>query len=194
MPGLQFAYYPIASHFLYSLAILRQLIARGVFPQEDRVKTSAENVSVPDRLISDPGRLKWRVHPARQRLGASCLALCVIAVVAWLAADLMESWRWAVLAAAFLLFTLRRFFLPSLYELDNDGITVRSGWSSRRFRWKEVRRFLYDERGAFLSQRARSSTLDSIRGMHLLFGDHREAVIARIEMCLSKEDRQPCSG
>ena len=132
--------------------------------------------------------LIWRVHPFRERIGAACFSIGVLGAMAWLAAELMQSLWWAVIAFLFLAATLNRFFLPSEFQIDDDGVTVRSFFKVSRLRWLQIRRFLHDEHGGFLSTRSKRSFLDSFRGIHLLFGENREAVIDRIRRYLNTED------
>lgn len=137
--------------------------------------------------------ISWRVHPARQRVGAALLAGAVILALSALAAFAMHSLWWGIFSALFLFIALERFFLPSEFSIDDGGIVAQYGLSRRTCRWRDIRRFLHDRRGGYLSTRARGSALDAFRGVHLLFGQDRDAVVARIESCLAK-DRQPCSG
>ena len=139
-----------------------------------------------------PDTLTWRVHPARERPLAACGALAVIAAMAWLAADLMEHAGWGVFAAIVLLMALQRFFVPSEYRIDAEGVTVRLPWRTQRYRWAAVRRFVYGARGGFLSSRARPSALDAFRGIPLLFDRRREEVISCIRRHLPEESR--CAG
>jgi len=144
-------------------------------------------VSATARQDATPDVLQWRVHPARDRLAAAFFALTVIAVVAMLSAALMQSLWWGGLAFAFQMVTLRRFFLPSEFRLDGEGVSASNVWSKQRYRWGEIRRFLCDGRGGFLSTCRQNSMLDLFRGMHLLFDDDRETVIARINERIGRE-------
>ncbi|GAB4154013.1 MAG: hypothetical protein Tsb009_30570 [Planctomycetaceae bacterium] len=135
---------------------------------------------------SHPETISWRVHPARERMLAAVLALVVIAGLAWLSADLMQNYWWGIFSAAFLIVMLGRFFLPSYYSLDDEGISVRNLLGSTRFRWSDVRCFRHDAQGGFLSTRRRPSLLDSFRGIHLQFRENRDAVVARIQTSLPR--------
>ena len=140
-------------------------------------------VHVGERQVSAdpaPGELTWRAHPARERIGAALLTLTAVAALSGLAALMMQSVWWGLLAAVMLLVPLRSFFLPSRYRLDEHGIAVHRCGMVRRFRWKDVRRLLFDSRGAFLSRRSRATALDPYRGMHVLFSGNRQQVVACI--------------
>jgi len=82
----------------------------------------------------------------------------------------MEHFGWAVLAVVVLVVGANRFFFPTRYELDDEGITARFPLKTSRYRWAELRRFVYDRSGGFLSPRAKRSFLDEYRGISLLFG------------------------
>jgi len=139
------------------------------------------------RMDSITPTLEWRVHPARERAAAAGLALAVMAAMACLSAMLMQSLGWGVLALAVQVFALRRFLLPSDFCVDAQGVTASNGWQTRRYRWSEIRRFLCDAQGGYLSTRRSESLLDLFRGMHLIFGENREAVVAQIREHLRTE-------
>ena len=130
----------------------------------------------------------WRVHPFRERIGVACFAVGVLGAMAWLAAELMQSLWWAVIAFLFLVASLNRFFLPSEFQIDDDGVSVRSFFKVSRLRWPQIRRFSHDEHGGFLSTRTRDSFFNSFQGIHLLFGENREAVVNRIRRYMNTED------
>lgn len=130
----------------------------------------------------------WRVHPARERVGAACLAVVVVAVAMWAVAEVMESLWWAVLPLVFFLVTLQRFFLPNHFRIDDDGITAGTPLSTSRIRWPDVRRFRHDARGGFLSDRRRPSFRDAFHGVQLMFRGNGEEVVGRIEARLKARD------
>lgn len=131
--------------------------------------------------------LFWRVHPARERMLAAAFALAVVLAMAALTAAIMQSLGWGLLAVAVQIVALRRFFLPSEFQIDAEGVSASGVWSRQQYRWDEIRRFLCDGRGGFLSTRSNGSSLDLFRGMHLIFGNNREAVICRIQSRLREE-------
>ena len=61
--------------------------------------------------------------------------------------------------------SINRFFLPSTFKIDEDGITASYPLRSMRLKWKDLRRFLVGEQGGLLSRRARSSSMDVFTGM-----------------------------
>jgi hypothetical protein len=121
----------------------------------------------------------WYAHPLRERLGRGIAGLLIIAGFAAFVTVLMENVGWGVLAAAVMVLMLNRFFFPSRFAMDEEGITAWYPLRRARFRWSELRRFVHDRNGGFLSTRATASRLGA-RGMHVLFGDQRESVIDHI--------------
>ncbi len=102
----------------------------------------------------------------------------VLAAVIWLTTNAMYS----VLAVVILVVALNRFFFPSRFQLDDDGITARYPLGRSRLEWSDVRRFVHGPDGAFLATRAVSGRYDR-RGVHLLFGSGdagRDAVVPQI--------------
>ena len=127
----------------------------------------------------------WQAHPARERIGAAVLGMCLLLVFAGVVLLAFQSPAWAVAALLVLLAALNRFFFPSRFKIDADGITARYLLRTQQIRWDDIRRFVQDDRGGFISTRAKRSWLDAYRGMHILFGTQRETVIKRIRARLS---------
>ena len=129
---------------------------------------------------------RWHAQPAAERLSAAIAGAAIVlalAGAAWLAGG--SIW-WAVLTTMVLLGSLRRFYLPSVFSIDDEGITARSGISQRRMVWRDVRRFVVDDAGGFLSTRSKHSWFDAGRGLHILFGHDRPDVIERIRAHIPK--------
>ncbi len=140
------------------------------------------------------GFISWKVHPARERLGAAILASLVIGAAAWLAFDLMEDVWWGVFAAGVLIVSLSRFYFPSKYIADGEGITVQGLWQRRRYRWSEFRRLAYDRRGVLLSRRAKPSIADPFQSVQVLLGQEPNQTIAYLRAQLRQQEGDLCSG
>lgn len=145
--------------------------------------TAAEHNRTP------PPLLMWRAFPARRRplravLGGAII-LAIGAMVAWMFHMDGFTPQWSVgmglLSAAILVLVLQRFYFPSFYEIDAEGLTARTFLSTVRLRWAEVRRFLHDDTGGFLSTRAVPSRLDLFQGLHIVFDEDPELAIRAIE-------------
>jgi hypothetical protein len=141
----------------------------------------------PDRAFS------WRAHPAAEHRGRAALAAVAVLAVAAAAAAFAGSAWWGLFALVVLVVALNRFYFPSRFTIDDDGITAAYPLRTRRCPWTELRRFVHDEAGGYLSRRIRPSRLDAFGGMHVLFGGQRELIIDRIRRLMAREGR-PCSG
>ena len=122
----------------------------------------------------------WRAFPARSRPQsaiAGAMLIAAICAMIWSFAGI----AWAVGSALLLVLALNRFFFPSRFSIDEEGITATYLMTSQRLAWKNVRRFVHDAHGGYVSTRARRSRLDAYRGMHILFSDDRESIIRRIK-------------
>lgn len=124
--------------------------------------------------------LSWRVHPARERVKATLFATVVILTIAVAIYVSFRSVGWSLIALLVLVMSLNRFFFPSRFTIDHEGITACYPLRRQRCAWENVRRFLHDRNGGYLSTRHGSSRLDAFRGMHVLFGNRQEAVIREI--------------
>ncbi len=132
---------------------------------------------------------KWQAHPARERPRAALLAGAIIVAlgaVVWVSFGAV----WAVGSVLLLVASLSRFFLASRFSIDGDGISARYPLRRARLRWAEIRRFVQDHHGGYLSTRARPSRLDAYRGMHLLFGTQRQRAIQHLQAHLTVDSVQ----
>lgn len=134
-----------------------------------------------------PVELTWKAHPARERRGPAAAAVVTILAFGAATALFMGSVAWGVFGVLILVAALNRFFLPSRFSIDGEGITAQYALQRRRLRWADLRRVVRDGHGAYLGTRARRSWLDAYRGVHVLFGDQREAVMRSIRDHMSPQ-------
>jgi Bacterial PH domain len=128
----------------------------------------------------------WTVHPARRRPAAAVGAALVIAAFAALVGIESADIWWPLLSVAVLVLALNRFFFPSRYEVDAEGITVRHACRTRRLTWRQVRRFAHDGRGGMLSTRGRPSRFSASGTITLLFDDDAPRAIERIDRAIRR--------
>jgi hypothetical protein len=139
-------------------------------------------------LDSTPSILySWQVHPARERWQTALLTGFVIALASWLTMELMQQPAWGVFAVTVLVVGCNRFFFPTRYEVTADGITACFPLKTLRYQWTELRRFVFDQSGGFLSPRAKRSFLDEHRGISLLFPGDSTQIIQEIRGRLPRE-------
>jgi hypothetical protein len=131
---------------------------------------------MPNEPQPDPSDqpLEWTVHPARRRPAVALGVVALTALAGWACADWGGGWGWGVLAAVLLTVSLRRFYLPTTYRLDDAGVTVQNLARIDFLPWPEVRRFRYDDGGAFISSRAVASLRDRYTGLQIAFEANAE--------------------
>lgn len=131
--------------------------------------------------------ISWTAHPARERVGAAMMTLAVMAGFAVMTGMLMGRIWWGALALLVFGLVLNRFFMPSYFDVDDEGVSAHYPLRKQRLAWEDVRRFVTDRNGGFLSRRKVGSTLDAFQGMHVLFGANRDDAIAAIRARLPRE-------
>lgn len=136
-----------------------------------------------------PVEYAWRAHPARERFAAAIGAIAVIVGIGLAIHISFQSAAWSIGSAVVLVIALNRFFFPSSFAIDAEGITASFPLRRQRLSWSALRRFVCDGHGGYLSTRSRRSWLDAYRGMHVLFGDRRDAVVERIRARLPEGAR-----
>ena len=133
---------------------------------------------------SDPDILEWTIHPLREQPGRAVLVLLAMLVSGLMVTLSVPDPQFGLMAGGaaifFLFLTLNRFFLPSRYRLDANGIAVRYPFGSKSLRWKELRRFPHDHVGGYLTTRARKGIFDT-KGISVLFGSRGPEIIPRIK-------------
>lgn len=130
----------------------------------------------------------WTAHPARERLGTASVTLLIISAISTSIYISFHSLTWSLIALLVLLFSLNRFFLPSRFVINHEGIHAFYPFKRKRYYWEDIRRFVRDRHGGYLSTRHHFSKLDAFRGMHILFGKQQEIVIGRIQDLIKKKN------
>ncbi|MDP6778292.1 MAG: hypothetical protein QGI83_16170 [Candidatus Latescibacteria bacterium] len=97
-----------------------------------------------------------------------------LSAVVWLS---FGGWSYGLLSFCLLTGALLRFYVPTRYRLDDDGVEVSFLGVERVTPWSRIRRIRSDRRGAFLSPFDRPSRLDAYRGVYLRFSGNRDEVM-----------------
>ncbi|OGF97609.1 MAG: hypothetical protein A2Z06_01635 [Candidatus Glassbacteria bacterium RBG_16_58_8] len=131
-------------------------------------------------------KFTWRAHPARERVGTTVIAVILVLALSFAVTLSFRSLSWGSAGFLVLIVSLNRFFFPSRFSIDPEGITASYPLRRQRYRWDRVRRFHHDRNGGYLATRSTAHRLDAYRGMHVLFGCKPEEVIRRIRLCLQE--------
>lgn len=127
--------------------------------------------------------LTWTVHPARRRPGTAIAVLVLVSLIAVLAGTAIgPGYEWTTwLFLLLLLASISQFFLPTTYTLDDEGIAVRHGLTTRRRAWKDIRRVELGKTTALLSPFAEPRRLDRFRALVVMLDGAPEEARAAIQ-------------
>jgi len=126
-------------------------------------------------------RLCWRSFPLADDYPRSLLLVAAVVAICVVAAVVFGGAGYGLIALALLALSLGRYFVPTDYELDAEGATIRLLGQARRVAWPEVRRVSVGRQGVFLSPFARPSRLDSFRGALLRFAGNADEVVSFVQ-------------
>ncbi len=133
-------------------------------------------------------RISWRSFPCVEEPGTSAFVFVVIAGFLYIVWDWTRQWYMVALCAAVLFAALLRFFVPSRYTLDEDGVSVRTGPFVKRRPWRAFRNAYFHRVGVHLSPFEKPSWKDSFFGVFLRYSGNRERVETFVK------ERLECSG
>ena len=120
---------------------------------------------------------QWAAFPAKKRVKLSIIGGMIILALAISIYYSFNSWILTLLTIFVLVLRLNRFYFPSSFSIDKEGITANYFLRSHKMNWNEIKRIVTDEFGAYLSKSSNPSRWDAFRGMHILFGNDRNKVM-----------------
>jgi hypothetical protein len=127
----------------------------------------------------NPPTLSWTVHPAVRDPARTVALVGIVGLAILLTWTLTRSPPLAALAAAGLLGSLRAWFLPRRYVLDERGARVEGPLlSARGIAWERVRAVTRERHGVHVSPLHRSSRWLPDRGLFLRTDDNAADVAA----------------
>jgi hypothetical protein len=119
---------------------------------------------------------QWKAYPAKERARSAITGGLIILFLAVTILLVFKSWILALLSIFVLVLRLNRFYFPSSFSIDSEGISAKYLLNTQYMNWNDVKRIVNDENGAYLSERTISSRWDAFRGMHILFGNDSDKV------------------
>jgi len=135
--------------------------------------------------------LTWRVWPLWDRDPAAWgWLLGTLGLAASLEAGLSPSGL-GLLAAALLLFVLRRIFLPITYQLSPEGVEVRVLGRHTILRWRKVRRYELYADGLWVLFSEEPLVGELARGIYIPFGTQADFAFRRSVLKLLRQQVGP---
>lgn len=130
--------------------------------------------------------LKWTVHPVKEDWKKSAILIAFLVLIVLLVYLSFDSIALMALSAVLMLGSLRAFFIPTYYTLDQKEIKVESPLGKRSRGWNEFKSYYADNNGVLLSPFPNKSMLESFRGVYLMCRSNRQEVIEFIEKQIKK--------
>lgn len=97
--------------------------------------------------------------PAAHAPVKACLALLVILAAAFLASEMMESRVWFGFGVVLMLLFQHRFFIPSHFVVNVQGVAAGHAGTMRLMPWHRIRRFHFGKQDGLLSTRVSGRSL-----------------------------------
>ncbi|HVT14238.1 MAG TPA: hypothetical protein VHE55_18390 [Fimbriimonadaceae bacterium] len=109
-------------------------------------------------------------------------------LVLLIGAVVMHSVLLGLAGSAMILAATAEFWLGTVYKLDQEGASSRTGLSYSRVLWKDVKRIVTTPIGIKLSPLEESTRLAPFRGIFLRFGDEDRVRIEQVVRSLGGND------
>ncbi|MHC4403075.1 MAG: hypothetical protein ACYTG0_25725 [Planctomycetota bacterium] len=127
-----------------------------------------------------PPPIQWRSWPLSENVPVAAMV-----VIGLLAVGLGVGWmtgrmHLALLAAGAVAAGMWRFFLPTRFQLNADGVSQRTLGRNRRIPWKAIRRYEIHVSGVLLLPDDEARPIDPFRGLFLPWGKHHREVLAQV--------------
>lgn len=121
--------------------------------------------------------LTWTVHPLVDRPLRSLLLIVILSTILAAVYLAYKSPFWVILSGMLLFVSLFGYFVPTSYELSEQGVQVKRGPNKYFLPWSRFRSYCFDSRGVLLSPFTEPNRLENFRGNYILIRqDRREEV------------------
>lgn len=109
--------------------------------------------------------ISWISHPLKEEPPQkSILLILIILGVSIIVRISFDSGIFAFLSCTLLTAAMSRYFLPTQYQIDSQGLTISHLGKRHQHPWTHFRRAVHRPDGIFLSPFARPHRLDAFRG------------------------------
>lgn len=151
-------------------------------PKRDSDVKAAENEGPVGEYMT------WVTHPMKRKPVRATLVTVFILVCGGLV-YYMTGWAWfAVLGVLILFGSLAKFYFPTRYTLDEEGVTVKTTTQTLKKPWSMYRSSYRDKNGVLLSPFVEPSRLENFRGLYLIFDNNGDDVTSFIARRLETPD------
>jgi hypothetical protein len=137
--------------------------------------------------------LEWVCHPVRRRPLVSVAVTAFIVLVGVVVYLASSSNAITVLALVVLLVSLAKFYFPTVYQLNEKGVIVKTTTQKIFKEWSMYRSCYPDKNGILLSPFARPTRLENFRGLYVMFAGNAEQVTAFVKKRIGSKDSPPAT-
>jgi len=120
--------------------------------------------------------MEWTAHPFKADPKKSVFLVVIILLVSLLTLLTTASIGYALVALALLVFSMRQFFLATVYTLNAEGVQVRFSGATKKKRWDYFSSYYQDRNGILLSPFKSRSRLESFRGIYLIANNNKPQI------------------
>jgi MFS superfamily sulfate permease-like transporter len=120
--------------------------------------------------------MKWIAHPAKRDLTKTVIS-AVFVVVFLIVVGAFYGIFWSLFGFIVLLVSLHSYFFPTVYEVNDEEVTIKNIFMTQKRRLSEFRRVYTGKNGVLLSPFRRKTVLNQFRGVFLLLPEHRDEVL-----------------
>lgn len=112
--------------------------------------------------------MEWTAHPLKADQKKSMLLISIILLISLLVLLTANSVGFALVALTLLVFSTRQFFMPTVYNLNSEGVEVRFLGTTKKRHWGYFSSYYEDRNGILLSPFNDRSRLEAFRGVYLI--------------------------
>ncbi|MFB3897448.1 MAG: hypothetical protein ACE14V_14210 [bacterium] len=130
----------------------------------------------------------WKVHPFREHWVKSvAVILFLISLFTFIQSEFKQSLL-TFISIAVLVGSLLRYFLPTQYKIDIEGVHYTFLGLTKTRKWTEFKTFYVCKTGVQLSPFPRPHWLDPFRGYFVLVGKDKEVIVNYIRARVHDSD------
>ncbi|MEK7309474.1 MAG: hypothetical protein AAB038_01495 [Planctomycetota bacterium] len=132
--------------------------------------------------------MEWTTHPFKAEPKKSVFLVIIILLICLLTLLTTESIGYALVALLLLVFSMRQFFLPTVYTLNAEGVEVKFSGATKKKPWSYFQSYYEDRNGILLSPFKEKSRLEAFRGIYLISsGGNKPQIVEFIKQHIKTE-------
>ena len=120
--------------------------------------------------------MEWTAHPFKADPKKSVFLVIIILLICLLTLLTTGSIGYTLVALALLGFSMRQFFLPTIYTLNAEGVEVRFSGTTKKKQWGYFSSYYEDGNGILLSPFKDRSRLEAFRGIYLIANNNKPQI------------------